>query len=390
MNAGHFEVVVVGGGMVGTALARALGRQGRQVALIEAREPQVWHGGKNYDLRVSAINRASQHLFEHLDAWAGMQSRRVSTYRRMHVWDGGGEGSEITFDAAEIGEADLGHIIENQVIQAALSEHMEGVTLYCPAKLEAMTVEGSQVRLTLAEGGELSANLVVGADGAHSRVRDLSGIKREERAYDQKAIVATLRTEKPHRSTAWQCFLPTGPVALLPLADGRCSLVWSADTPLAERLMSLSDDAFQLELGRVMSPRLGCVMEIGSRAAFPLIGSRVRPYVMPRVALVGDAAHTIHPLAGQGVNLGFSDVAFLASLLGSTNRDIGSYRLLRSYERARRGSNEGTMWVMEGFKQVFGSRSPGLAWLRGQGLTLADRFGPLKRLLATQALMGSQ
>ena len=390
MSGARYEIIVVGGGMVGTALARALGQQGRQVALIEAHKPPAWQDGEDYDLRVSAINRSSQRLFEQLNAWEGMLTRRVSTYRRMHVWDGIHHGGEITFDAAEIGEPDLGHIIENRVIQEALSEHMMDVTTYCPAMLEAMTVEKSQVRLTLKDGIELCASLVIGADGAHSRVRALAGIAREERPYNQRAIVATLRTERPHQATAWQCFLSTGPVAFLPLADGRCSLVWSADLALAEKLMNLPDDDFRIELGRATGLRLGCVTEVSARVDFPLVGSRVRPYVLPRVALVGDAAHTIHPLAGQGVNLGFKDAAFLADVLGSTSRDVGSIRVLRTYERARRGDNEITMRVMEGFKHVFGSHLPGLAWVCGQGLSLADGFGPIKRRLATQALMGGE
>ncbi|AOU96905.1 2-octaprenyl-3-methyl-6-methoxy-1,4-benzoquinol hydroxylase [Acidihalobacter yilgarnensis] len=387
MSTAHYEVVVVGGGMVGTALARALGRQGRRVALIEAHKPQPWHVDEDYDLRVSAINRASQHLFEHLGAWSGMRARRVSAYRRMHVWDAGGAGA-ISFDAAEIGEPDLGHIVENRVIQEALGEGLEGVAQYCPVALEAMTIDGTQVRLLLTDGIELSAALVVGADGAHSRVRALAGIEREERPYGQKAIVTTLSTERSHQDTAWQRFLSTGPVALLPLADGRCSLVWSADTAVADGLMALSDDDFRLELGRATALCLGCVTEIGARAAFPLVGSRVRPYVRPRIALVGDAAHTIHPLAGQGVNLGFMDVAALAGVLGGTRREVGGLRVLRAYERARRAENEGAMRVMEGFKQVFGSGLPGLAWLRGQGLALAGGIPPLKRRLASQALMG--
>lgn len=387
MSVEHYEVVVIGGGMVGTALARALGRQGRRVALVEAHAPRPWRGDEPYDLRVSAINRASQRLFEQLDAWRAMLERRVSPYRRMHVWDAGGTGA-ITFDAAEIGEPDLGHIIENRVIQEALGDALEGVTEYCPAALESMTVDAARVRLMLADGRELSAALVVGADGARSRVRSLAGIEREERPYGQKAIVATLMTERPHQATAWQRFLATGPVALLPLADGSSSLVWSADSEVADRLMALSDDDFRLELGRATALRLGCVARIGPRAAFPLVGSRVRPYVRPRIALVGDAAHTIHPLAGQGVNLGFMDVAVLAERLADTRRDIGSLRVLRAYERARRAENEGAMRVMEGFKQIFGSRLPGLGWLRGQGLALAGGLPPLKRRLAARALLG--
>ncbi|AOV18033.1 2-octaprenyl-3-methyl-6-methoxy-1,4-benzoquinol hydroxylase [Acidihalobacter aeolianus] len=389
MSAADYEIAIVGGGMVGTALACSLGAQGRRVALIEAYPARPWQPGGEYDLRVSAINRASQRLFERLGAWQGMCERRVSAYRRMHVWDTAGKG-EITFDAAELGEPDLGHIIENRVIQETLEACLpETVTVYRPATLETMDVGASAVSLKLNDGSELSAALVVGADGAHSRVRGLAGIEREERPYGQKAIVATVATEKTHQATAWQRFLPTGPVALLPLADGRCSLVWSAETELAESLMALDDEAFRRELGLATELRLGRILEIGARAAFPLVGSRVHPYVKPRIALVGDAAHTIHPLAGQGANLGFMDVVALSAQLAETRRDAGSLRLLRAYERARRAENEITMRAMEGFKHMFGSRVPGLAWLRAQGLGIAGAWPPLKRVLASRALLGS-
>ncbi|WP_455380377.1 UbiH/UbiF/VisC/COQ6 family ubiquinone biosynthesis hydroxylase, partial [Acidihalobacter prosperus] len=384
----HYEIAIIGGGMIGTALARILGRQGRNVALVEAHSPRPWTKDSDYDLRVSAINRASQHLFEAMDAWEGILSRRVSPYARMHVWEGTGQGS-ITFDAAEIGEANLGHIIENRVIQEGLSEGLENVTQYCPNTLDSMHVGNDQVQLSLSDGTQLTSNLVVGADGAHSQVRQLAGIDREIRPYHQKAIVAVLNTELGHRDTAWQRFLATGPLALLPLSDGRCSLVWSADTAIADRLIKLPDEVFRSELSRATQLRLGCVTQIGPRATFPLIGGRVRPYVRPRVALIGDAAHTIHPLAGQGANLGFMDVAALAEVLGSTKRDVGSLRVLRAYERRRRADNEAIMKVIEGFKWLFGSQLPAIAWIRGRGLTLADTIGPLKRQLASRALMGS-
>lgn len=387
VNSAHYEIAIIGGGMIGTALARMLGRQGRNVALVEAHLPQPWAKDKGYDLRVSAINRASQKLFESMDVWEGIRNRRVSPYSRMHVWEGTGQGS-ITFDAAEIGEANLGHIIENRVIQEALSDHLENVTLYCPSTLDSMHIENDQVQLSLSDGTQFTAAVVVGADGAHSQVRQLAGVDREVRPYHQKAIVAVLNAEFAHHETAWQRFLATGPVALLPLADGRCSLVWSADTTIADRLLKLSDEQFRLELSRATQLRLGCVRQIGPRASFPLVGGRVRPYVRPRVALIGDAAHTIHPLAGQGANLGFMDVAALADVLGSTKRDVGSLRVLKAYERRRRTENEAIMKVMEGFKRLFGSQLPGIAWIRGRGLTLADTIGPLKRQLASRALMG--
>ena len=387
-NMREFDVVVVGGGMVGAALAVALGMAGRSVAVVEARLPSAWRPADDYDLRVSAINRASQHLLERLGAWPAILGRRANAYRRMRVWDACSSG-DIEFDAVDLGESDLGHIIENRVIQESLLERIEQldtVRLFAPFGVESLAMGPQGARVGLSDGGELLARLVVGADGARSRVRELAGVRRSERRYGQTAIVATVATEAPHESTAWQRFLPTGPLAFLPLGDGRSSIVWSSTSTEAERLLALDDAEFRSELARAADLRLGCITACSARAGFPLVGGQSYPYVQPRVALIGDAAHSIHPLAGQGVNLGLMDAAELAGVLGASGRDPGSMVVLRRYERARRGENEAVMRLMEGFRLLFGSQLPLLPWVRGRGMRLVGALEPLKRRLMSHAL----
>jgi len=382
-----FEVVIVGGGMVGATLGCALARQGRNIAVVEAREPAPFEPADDYDLRVSALSRASQRIFQSLGVWDGIVSRRASPYEHMHVWDATGDG-EIHFDCAELGEPNLGHIVENRVIQDALLDVLkahDNVTWLCPASLDALEVQAAQAVLTLDDGRRVSAQLVVGADGARSRLRELAGIEVERHGYGQRGVVANVATEHSHEATAWQRFLPTGPLAFLPLGDGRCSIVWSADDARAEALMAMDDEAFRQELGAALGYRLGHVTSVSPRAAFPLAGSQARDYVRPRVALVGDAAHTIHPLAGQGANLGFLDAATLAEVLAGAD-DPGVPGLLRRYERARRGEDVLMMRAMEGFKLLFGNELGPLAWLRNTGLKLADRAGPVKHELIRRAM----
>lgn len=385
----RFDVVIVGGGMVGSALALALARADLRVALLEAAEPPAFDPAQPHDIRVSAITRASQRVFERLDAWRGMRTRRISPYQAMEVWDAAGSGV-IRFHAEEIGEPDLGHIIENRVIQLALLDgvrRLPAITLFCPAALAGLDVDDRAARVRLDDGRVLEAPLAVGADGARSRLRELAGIEVEIHSYHQQAVTCTVATELPHLATAWQRFLPAGPLAFLPLSDGQCSIVWSTGEAHAEEIMALDDAAFREVLGEAFAHRLGTIIDSGSRGAFPLRGSQAGVYVRPRVALVGDAAHTIHPLAGQGVNLGLMDAATLADvLLGAGGRDLGDLRVLRRYERARRGEDIIMMRAMEGFRALFGNPLPPVQWLRNTGLDVVDRIGPLKRGLIRRAM----
>lgn len=383
-----FDVLVVGGGAVGAALALLLGRQGRRVALLEQMAAQPFDPKGETDLRVFAVNRASQRLFESLQVWDTMVSRGVSPYEAMEVWDARSPG-RIRFEAADVGEPDLGHIVENRVLLSSLWEALGSarVTRICPASLAHLQVLSDGVHVSLEDGRVVQARLVAGADGARSKVRSLAGIGIDARRYDQKAVVANVTTECPNPATAWQRFLPAGPLAFLPLADGRSSIVWSTTAQQADNLLALDDAAFCRELGAAFEWRLGVVTATGPRAAFVLGGSQATRYVRPRIALVGDAAHTIHPLAGQGANLGFADALALAGVLRTRmDRDPGEIRVLRAYERARRGENWVMMRAMEGFSALFGSGDSAVELARGLGLSLADRFPAIKNGFLRRAL----
>jgi 2-octaprenylphenol hydroxylase len=386
-----FDLLVVGGGMVGSALARACSGKGLRIAVIETRAPQRdWPPGE-IDLRVSALSRASQRILARLGAWERIAALGANPYRRMCVWDALGGGS-IHFDAQALGEPDLGHIVENRVIQLALWEALESspdITLVCPASIAELERTDAGTRLMLADGRTLRGRLLVAADGRDSLVRELSGIETEGRDYDQRAIVANVRAQEWHEETAWQRFLPTGPLALLPLADGRCSIVWSATEERAAELLAIGDAAFSAALTDASEARLGALVVEGPRAAFPLRLQHAKQYVLPGLALVGDAAHAVHPLAGQGVNLGFLDAAELAAAIDvavNRGRDIAGLWTLRRYERARRGDNLAMLAAMDLIKRTFGNESPPVVAARSLGLSLTDRIGPLKDLFMERAL----
>jgi 2-octaprenylphenol hydroxylase len=386
-----FDLLIVGGGMVGAALACACTGKGLSIAVVEAREPQRdWPAGE-VDLRVSALSRASQRILARLGAWGRIEALGASVYREMHVWDAVGRGV-IHFDSAALGEPDLGHIVENRVTQLALWERLEAaddVTLLCPGAVKDLELTEQAAVLVLLDGRRIHARLLVGADGRDSRVRDRAGIATRGWLYDQEAIVANVEVAEWHRETAWQRFLPTGPLAFLPLADGRCSIVWSVTESRARELMDLDEPAFRGELEEAFERRLGAIGAIGPRAAFPLRLQHAEHYVKPRLALIGDAAHAVHPLAGQGVNLGFLDAASLAAALDEAlarGRDIGGLWALRRYERARRGENLLMLGAMDAFKRLFSNRNLPLAALRSAGLRAADRLAPLKQLFMRHAL----
>jgi len=387
----RFDILVVGGGMVGAALACACVGKGWRIALVEARAPQrAWPTGE-VDLRVSALNHASQRILERLGVWDRITQLGASPYREMHVWDGVGGGS-IHFDSAELGEPDLGHIVENRVIRLALWERLEEaeeVTLLCPSGVEEIELTTELALLDLQDGQRVGARLLVGADGRDSRVRSRVGIASRGWLYDQRAIVANVQVREGHRETARQRFLPTGPLAFLPLRDGRCSIVWSVTEFRAQELMGLDEAGFRSELEAASEDHLGPIGDIGPRAAFGLQLRHAEHYVKPRLALIGDAAHALHPLAGQGVNLGFLDAAALAAALDEArdrHRDIGGLWALRRYERARRGDNLLMLAAMDGFKRMFSNAVPPLAVLRSAGLSLVDRLGPVKHLFMHHAL----
>jgi len=385
-----FDVLIVGGGMVGTALACALKDSGMKIGLIEAKSPVDIRGDDPVDLRVSAITRASQQIFTALGAWPGMAARRISPFREMQVWDAGGEG-RIHFDAAELGEDALGHIIENAVVQQALWESLlgGGVELLCPASVSALQRDENGICCHLQDGRALRTRLLVGADGAQSRVRHFARVQARGWPYDQQALVATVVTERSHRETAWQRFLPNGPLAFLPLHDGRSSIVWSTTPQQARQLLAEDEESFCDQLELAFAATLGRIESCGERAAFPLRLQYVDSYVQPGLALIGDAAHTVHPLAGQGVNLGILDAASLAEVLleaRAQGKDIAALKVLRRYERWRKGHNLMMMATMDGFKRLFGATWEPLRWIRNAGLNLTNALPPVKQLIMNQAM----
>jgi 2-octaprenylphenol hydroxylase len=384
------DVAIAGGGMVGAALALALAQRGFSVVLLEARPPLLDWDDAGYDLRVSALTRVSQQLLRNLGVWEDMVADRVTPYQCMHVWERAGFG-EIHFDAADLSEPDLGHIVENRVIVRALWRRLEeaGVALRVPAAVARQDCAEQGVTLWLDDGSELRAGLLVGADGARSQVRERAGIESRGEDYDQHAVVATVHAGLGNQSTAWQRFMPAGPLALLPLGDELFSIVWSTSPDQALRLCELPVAEFDQRLSEASEGRCGRLSLRGERAAFPLRLQHAGQYVAPGLALVGDAAHVIHPLAGQGVNLGFLDAAELVDTLvdgRDRGRPYGALRTLRRYERARRGHNTATQLAMDGFKHLFSNDSPLLAALRNTGLAAAGRVPPLRRLFERVAL----
>jgi 2-octaprenylphenol hydroxylase len=393
------DVIIVGAGMVGSTLALALQHSGLQVMLLDGGPLSVkpFDQSGAFEPRVSALSAASQRILERLNVWPGIVARRTSPYGEMRVWDGSGTG-QVHFSAASVHAEVLGHIVENCVVQDALLDALYDLDLgILPgARLEQLRRSGDDWLLTLTDGRQLRAPLLVAADGANSAVRRLAGCATREWDYLHHAIVTSVRCAKPHQQTAWQRFTDDGPLAFLPLA-GRtgddiehwCSIVWSATPSEAERLMALDDTAFRYALGKAFEWRLGEVLEVDPRHSIPLRQRHAKRYVEPGLALIGDAAHTIHPLAGQGVNLGFLDAAVLAEVLmhalerGENPADI---RVLSRYERRRMPHNLAMMAAMEGFERLFQADPLPLRWLRNSGLNLVDGLNEGKALLVRQAL----
>ncbi len=385
------DVAIVGAGMVGGALGCALAQKGFNVAVVELREPDSNWPQDEVDLRVSALTRASQYILENLGVWNRMSEMRISPYRGMSVWDATGNGS-ISFDAAEIGEPDLGHIVENRVTQLALWEsmgEMDNIHRLCPDSVRRLELGSEQPWLELSSGQRICADLVVAAEGANSPVREMAGIVSGGWAYNQNAIVATILPQQHHGEIARQRFMPNGPLAFLPISDGRCSIVWSTLPSHAEFLMGLDEAEFCRELELASQRKLGGISRAGPRGVFPLRLRHAQKYVLEGLALIGDAAHGIHPLAGQGVNLGLLDAVFLVDVLLQARefgRPLGGRATLRRYERGRKGDNLEMLAAMDIFKRVFSNSNQPLALLRNLGLNLADASGPLKQILIRRAM----
>lgn len=389
------DLLIVGAGMVGSALALALRDSGLNILVVDGGPLKVkpFVADAPFEARVSALSIASQRILERLGVWDGIVARRVSPYSDMHVWDGSGTG-KVHFSASSVHAEVLGHIVENRVVQDALVErlHDSDIGLLADARLEQMRHSGDDWLLTLSDGRTLRSPLVVAADGANSTVRRMTGTATREWDYLHHAIVTSVRTADSHRKTAWQRFTDDGPLAFLPLdreGEHWCSIVWSVTPEQSERLMKLDDERFCRELEQAFEGRLGQVISADPRFCVPLRQRHAKRYVAPGLALIGDAAHTIHPLAGQGVNLGFLDAAVLAEVLrGAFERGerLADERVLSRYERRRMPHNLALMAAMEGFERLFQADALPVRLLRNAGLKMVDHSAEAKALFVRQAL----
>jgi 2-octaprenylphenol hydroxylase len=383
--------------MVGATLCALLANAGMRLALIEAQpRPLSFDAFNSAQVapRVSALSPVSVRLLTRLNVWPAMTQARVTPYRFMRVWDAEGSG-DIAFSADEAGVANLGHIVENNVTLAALNARIldhPNVTPFYGARVEALQTSTTGRWLTLDDGRQLGAPLVVAADGARSALREMAEIDVVEDDMHQHAVVTTVRCERPHGATARQAFVDGQPLAFLPLTvngDERyCSIVWSVTPAHAQALEAMSPEALGEALGEALDYRLGAVEVRDKAYAFPLVQRHAQRYVAPHFALIGDAAHSIHPLAGQGVNLGLMDAAVLAEeVVAAFKRGApwGDVRLLRRYERRRRGDNAAMLTLMKGFKTLFGARHPGVLLARNVGMRGLHRLVPVKRAIMRQA-----
>jgi 2-polyprenylphenol 6-hydroxylase len=392
-----FDVVVVGGGPVGacaaTLLAHAAGAgEGLKVALLEPQLPEPPAPGAPPDARVVALSRASERLLEHAGAWQAIAGPRLSPYERMRIWHESVPSASrdvLVFDAADVGEPNLGYIVENRLLQAALLAAFTAAGGHLHrAQFASLRIATEAVEIRTAAGA-LTARLVVGADGAQSALREAAGLTAEVSDYRQNAIVAGVATARPHERTAWQRFMRRGTLAFLPLADGSSSIVWSADEELAARLMAASDGAFQEELDRASDHALGATRLTSARRSFALRHLAAHHYVAQRVALIGDAAHVVHPLAGQGVNLGLMDAAALAQLLlaaRARREDPGALGVLRAYERWRKSEVVLMDAAIDAFDRLLAHGSGPVARLAQRGLSWVNRSQELRRFFIRRAL----
>jgi len=398
----HYDLVIIGAGMVGSAMACALASDKRsekiRIAVIEAGAPPTLPAEGQYDPRVVALTQASKQLLDSIHAWDDIAQQGACPYTDMYVWDAAGTGN-IHFDCLDVQHHELGHIVENSRITSTLMQkltNLQQVDLLQPARLASLERddESDLPILHLQDGRQMHAKLVIAADGAHSKLRQLAGFRTREWDYDQQAIVTTVKTERPHQHTAWQRFMGSGPLAFLPLQDDRagahhCSIVWSCNPELASELMALDDAEFAGRLGQAFEYKLGKIENVAQRYSFPLRQRHATDYIQPGIALIGDAAHTIHPLAGQGANLGLLDVwALRDEILRACERELplGEPSILRRYQRNRKTNNLAVMGLMEGFKRLYGANDITLRWARNEGMRQLNKLGKLKSALIKQAM----
>lgn len=395
MNNKHYDVLIVGGGMVGAALAAALGRHDIQVAVFDQHLPESFKSDTIPDIRVSALSQASENLLRKVGAWPFMEIMRMCPYKRMAVWEKlhTPQGNEIQnrlnqtlFNAADAGFEQLGFIVENRITQLGLLEVLKNhscVDVFCPVTIEKMDFSGSHPSIILSDGKRFNSELIVGADGAQSKVREQAGIRLDVQEYEQQCLVATVEIAGGQQDITWQAFTATGPESFLPLPDvngkSYASVVWYNHPENVRRLMALSDQAFVSELSTTFPVELPDILALHERSYFPLAKRHALTYHKQGVVLVGDAAHTINPLAGQGVNLGFQDVVWLTQHLVEAKQQqavLGDTAVLAGYEKVRRQDNLLMMNAMDGFYHAFSNSNLPLKFMRNVMLTAAGHTKP--------------
>ena len=388
----RYDVIINGAGLVGSSIAIGLAKAGFKVLVIEFNPLAKLYPAEDYGLRVSAFTPSSKKWLEYVDAWDGiMHTGRITPFLHMHVWDEGGRG-ELTFDAEGTGSDALGWIMDNEATQGILIDRaltLDLIKIVDNTKLESFTRENGEVTVTLSNGDEYISELIIGADGGRSLVRDWANIPTTGWSYGQKTIVGQVRPEKSHENTCWQRFLDNGPLALLPLSDGRCSLAWHTTYEEADALLALDEEAFSQRLTEGFEGRFGKIEVAGKLGAYPLRLNHAQTYVRENFALAGDAAHSIHPLAGLGVNIGYLDSATLVEELINAKKagiPLGDLTMLKRYEKRRKTHNMLIMGSMDLFKRSSTSQSRLVKGMRNLGLSTADKLPFVKKKLARIAM----
>ena len=383
------DVIIAGGGLAGLSLSCLLARAGLECIVIES---SAKDGHVENDPRALAITHASSSILESAGAWSQIPADKIGHFRGMHVWDENGRG-QVSFDSADICQPTLGYIVQQSQVQRSLERVvaiLPGVEVFFESAVEAIRWPGSGIEVDTKQGDTISARLLVAADGTHSRCRELVGIQYPTRDYQQTAVACLVRTALEHQDIARQRFLGTGPLAFLPMHDADLSgVVWSTTPAQAEDLLQMDEAGFNRALQEAFDHTLGEVQHCEQRKSFPLKRAQAEHYCLEAMALIGDAAHSVHPLAGQGANLGFLDAACLAQLVleaRKKNRNIASRRVLRAYERWRKVENRNMMMIFEGFKYAFENQSSPLPLLRNQALDVANSIVPLKHTIMRHAM----
>lgn len=398
-----YDLLIIGAGMVGLTLALAVRKLTSLTVAIADTSP-LTELSEQPEVRVSAINAASQTIFEKLGVWQNIMAKRAQAYHHMHIWDKAGYG-KLAFDDSKIANQQLGFIVENNVIRQSLWQQAQldsGITFYTEEAINNIGMSDNEVFASFQKQMPITAKLVVGADGANSWLRQQLQMAMTFRDYDHHAIIATVACSQGHQNTAWQVFLPTGPLAFLPLAFNRAStnnndsktqqlasIVWSTSPEDAKRIMALSDDVFNKEITAASDGKLGVISIASEKFSYPLTMRLAQNFIQDRAVLIGDAAHTIHPLAGQGVNLGLKDAAALAECLLAQSTEQGlevDQKSLKAFERWRKNDATEMILAMETIKQIFTYQQPPTQIIRGIGMSLLNNLVPIKQQMIKQAL----